>query len=391
MPLAAWDHSSSSGSGTAGSRDTTYSDSTVSADARQGDSDDWLTDDEWGMPAYSGPHSTCRPLQIQVTPIAWQPTGPSGPPRPSESVGNSCASASYSAMRGGAFGPIDINGRAGGASHSGVSQGYWCEDQRPPTSEYVAVNCQPVLCGYEYSPAGPMERLRPMYYQDINPMDRAPTLEMRSLRPPSEQDSLHRPASEIPPDSQRLHQWASRRAITNMSAFLRYAGRTPRDTPPDSPLAGDDSDSGPDGDYSEMDDPYPHDHAFYGADSEDDLESDSDVEGNMLPADELMPKTLCGPDSSAFCSICLEACTEGQHVRTLLSCGHQFHSDCVEKWLVRREWCPNCRQHVDQNRKTASTRVHPWPLSPLRMRGLAGLDPPNVPISRPLPFHHSLA
>eukprot|EP00971_Amphidinium_carterae_P128305 2542004-Amphidinium_carterae.1 len=41
---------------------------------------------------------------------------------------------------------------------------------------------RPVLCGYEYSPAGPMERLRPMYYQDINPMDRAPTLEMRSLR-----------------------------------------------------------------------------------------------------------------------------------------------------------------------------------------------------------------
>eukprot|EP00971_Amphidinium_carterae_P190936 3789308-Amphidinium_carterae.1 len=39
-------------------------------------------------------------------------------------------------MTGGAFGPIDINGRAGGASHSGVSQGH-CTTAR---SEHEGVN-----------------------------------------------------------------------------------------------------------------------------------------------------------------------------------------------------------------------------------------------------------
>mmetsp|Transcript_57056 Transcript_57056/g.105485 ORF Transcript_57056/g.105485 Transcript_57056/m.105485 type:complete len:392 (-) Transcript_57056:31-1206(-) len=388
MASPAWNPSSSS---SAGDQDALCGASVDSP----GDEDDWVTDDEWGMPAYSGPHPACRPLQIQVTPIAWQPSSHSGPPRhlepqPVQAGSNSCNP--YPAHRGNAYNPFELHACAG-ASHTGVSQGYCCEDPRPPPMEFWSPQLVEFRPAY-HLPVSPMERMRPMYYQDINPMDRAPTLDihpydrspLRSLRPPSEQ------AASTEAESQRLHHLASRRSL---STFLRFGHAAAGD----SPLTGNerpwerthflgtrasfsDSDSQPD--ISDLDDALFHDHALYGGDSEDDIETDSDCEGTILPPDELMPKTLCGPDSTAYCSICLEACTEGQLVRTLLSCGHQFHGECIEKWLARREWCPNCRQNVDQSRKAASRRVHPWPLPPLRIRGL---DPPSLP--RPLPFHHT--
>ncbi|KAI9068576.1 hypothetical protein FKP32DRAFT_1672082 [Trametes sanguinea] len=31
----------------------------------------------------------------------------------------------------------------------------------------------------------------------------------------------------------------------------------------------------------------------------------------------------------------------------LLSCGHAYHKDCVDQWLLRRAQCPTCRVHVE--------------------------------------------
>ncbi|KAK9054877.1 hypothetical protein SSX86_025956 [Deinandra increscens subsp. villosa] len=43
------------------------------------------------------------------------------------------------------------------------------------------------------------------------------------------------------------------------------------------------------------------------------------------------------------CSICLEDFVDGQNVRVLPHCGHEFHVRCVDKWFESHSSCPNCR------------------------------------------------
>jgi hypothetical protein len=45
------------------------------------------------------------------------------------------------------------------------------------------------------------------------------------------------------------------------------------------------------------------------------------------------------------CSICFEEVQSGESSR-VLSCGHGFHSDCINPWLERNRTCPNCRANV---------------------------------------------
>ena len=46
------------------------------------------------------------------------------------------------------------------------------------------------------------------------------------------------------------------------------------------------------------------------------------------------------------CSICIEPLNSNipNSVRTLPSCRHRFHSDCIEKWFRKERFCPYCRQ-----------------------------------------------
>ncbi|XXG59580.1 hypothetical protein AAC387_Pa04g1640 [Persea americana] len=43
------------------------------------------------------------------------------------------------------------------------------------------------------------------------------------------------------------------------------------------------------------------------------------------------------------CGICLEDFKEGDPCRILPTCKHMFHLDCVDPWLKKEKWCPNCR------------------------------------------------
>ncbi|CAI0382745.1 unnamed protein product [Linum tenue] len=43
------------------------------------------------------------------------------------------------------------------------------------------------------------------------------------------------------------------------------------------------------------------------------------------------------------CSICLQDVEEGDVMRKVPSCGHCFHLECLDKWLVRNGSCPMCR------------------------------------------------
>ncbi|XP_044491579.1 NEP1-interacting protein-like 1 [Mangifera indica] len=46
------------------------------------------------------------------------------------------------------------------------------------------------------------------------------------------------------------------------------------------------------------------------------------------------------------CSICLQDFSEGDSARKLPHCGHCFHLECIDQWLIRNGNCPVCRESV---------------------------------------------
>lgn len=48
------------------------------------------------------------------------------------------------------------------------------------------------------------------------------------------------------------------------------------------------------------------------------------------------------------CSICLEDISEGKTLE-VVKCGHFFHNDCINAWLVNNDKCPLCRKKIKYN------------------------------------------
>ncbi|OEL17327.1 hypothetical protein BAE44_0021654, partial [Dichanthelium oligosanthes] len=47
------------------------------------------------------------------------------------------------------------------------------------------------------------------------------------------------------------------------------------------------------------------------------------------------------------CAICLAECEDGEEVSVMpCSHGHEFHPDCIAKWLGCRNMCPLCRHEL---------------------------------------------
>ncbi|PAL64509.1 hypothetical protein CEJ83_20840 [Acinetobacter baumannii] len=42
------------------------------------------------------------------------------------------------------------------------------------------------------------------------------------------------------------------------------------------------------------------------------------------------------------CCICQEEYTDGDDLG-VLDCGHNFHTDCIKLWLMRKNLCPICK------------------------------------------------
>lgn len=47
------------------------------------------------------------------------------------------------------------------------------------------------------------------------------------------------------------------------------------------------------------------------------------------------------------CAVCLAVFEDTDLLRVLPKCRHDFHVDCVDKWLEDHKGCPVCRQSVE--------------------------------------------
>ena len=51
------------------------------------------------------------------------------------------------------------------------------------------------------------------------------------------------------------------------------------------------------------------------------------------------------------CAVCLETFEDGDTVRSLPRCAHEFHAACVDRWLKKRDACPICRRSIEEIRE----------------------------------------
>lgn len=54
----------------------------------------------------------------------------------------------------------------------------------------------------------------------------------------------------------------------------------------------------------------------------------------------------CDNDNDNKCVICQFDFEEGNLVKKLDKCGHLFHSDCIDSWLLKEKKCPFCKDEV---------------------------------------------
>lgn len=67
----------------------------------------------------------------------------------------------------------------------------------------------------------------------------------------------------------------------------------------------------------------------------------------ILDEDIMSEKNDAG-DCGVKCIICQFSYQSGERTR-LLPCGHFFHSECVDQWLLHKDFCPYCRQSIVKN------------------------------------------
>lgn len=65
-------------------------------------------------------------------------------------------------------------------------------------------------------------------------------------------------------------------------------------------------------------------------------------------------------DTDTQCSICQDTMLQGEQIRTLRACSHEFHHACIDNWLLRRSvLCPMCRHDIRENNPPVDPRQPP--------------------------------
>ncbi|KAK3036476.1 hypothetical protein RJ639_030823 [Escallonia herrerae] len=74
-----------------------------------------------------------------------------------------------------------------------------------------------------------------------------------------------------------------------------------------------------------------------------------------------LPRSKYAGAQPADCAVCLDGLAGGDWCRRLPACGHVFHAECLDTWLVRVANCPICRARVRLD--TAASGSNPMPES----------------------------
>jgi len=65
-------------------------------------------------------------------------------------------------------------------------------------------------------------------------------------------------------------------------------------------------------------------------------------------------------DSENNCAICQDSMRQGELVRTITVCSHQFHISCIDNWLLNQSvLCPACRHDIREPQRVVSNRNTP--------------------------------
>jgi len=74
-------------------------------------------------------------------------------------------------------------------------------------------------------------------------------------------------------------------------------------------------------------------------------------------------------NDSNNCAVCQEKFLDQEELRQIHLCHHQFHSACVDPWLLKcSKYCPLCRKSITETRDSAQNR----PLNILRRQFSSG-------------------
>ena len=55
-----------------------------------------------------------------------------------------------------------------------------------------------------------------------------------------------------------------------------------------------------------------------------------------------LERAACSDHKTDFCVICQSDYDDQESIGTL-KCGHEYHADCVKKWLIMKNNCPICK------------------------------------------------
>jgi hypothetical protein len=71
------------------------------------------------------------------------------------------------------------------------------------------------------------------------------------------------------------------------------------------------------------------------------------VHASRETIDQTTTQTILTEDAEGNCSICQDQLKKDESVRTLSGCGHMFHVQCIDPWLLTRSvLCPTCRHDI---------------------------------------------
>lgn len=67
--------------------------------------------------------------------------------------------------------------------------------------------------------------------------------------------------------------------------------------------------------------------------------------------------TTTAYSTSEQCTICLENYADSEKSRTRLNCDHEFHTECLQTWIIMHNRCPYCTHPIDNTPQQEIVRV----------------------------------